>query len=613
MDRRRFLAGSGKVLAASAFVRSAAAIRAGNFEQPRVSTAEPAASTREKISQFRHSDVKLTGAPLKVQFDRIHAAYMALDEDSLLRAYRQRAKLPAPGRDMGGWYDPEAFAPGHSFGQFVSGLARFYEATGDAATQAKVRRLVEGFTATVDSDGYSFASLRASTAFPAYILDKHLIGLLDAYQMAGVTSALDTARRIVKGTVRYLPPRAQERDEMTRNAPYDEAYTLPENLFYAYEQTGGREYFELAKQYLMDQRYFEPLARGENVLPGLHAYSHVNALSSGARAYLHLGEAKYFEAIRNSWDMIEKTQQFASGGWGPNEAFVEPGKGLLGKSLTTTHAHFETPCGAYAHFKLGRYLLRVTADARYGDGIERVLYNTVLGAKDPSGDGHFFYYSDYHSAAKKEYHRDKWPCCAGTLPQAVADYLISTYFHGPDGIYVNLFVPSEVRWRFQDAPVKLVQKTSYPEAESTDLRLELPAPMEFTVYVRIPGWLRSPAEITVNGKAASVPAQPRTFAAIRRRWQNNDTIQVKLPFTFRTEPVDEQHPETVALVRGPLMLVALDPKLKLPKGAITSSGALSPASYNPQSFELPAGEGKLTFVPFYAVKEETYTSYFEQS
>ena len=53
----------------------------------------------------------------------------------------------------------------------------------------------------------------------------------------------------------------------------------------------------------------------------------------------------------------------------------------LGPSLTDMHKSFETPCGAYAHFKLTRYLLRITRDARYGDGMERVLYNTVLGAK----------------------------------------------------------------------------------------------------------------------------------------------------------------------------------------------------------------------------------------
>ncbi len=536
---------------------------------------------------------------------------MGLDEDRVLKVYRLRANLPAPGPDMGGWYDPaDAFAPGHSLGQYISGLARFAQATGDAATQAKVKRLVEGFTATIDPQGYSYASLRASTAFPAYILDKHLIGLLDAAQLAGVQSALPTAQKVVQGALRYLPDRALERDEMSRQAPYDEAYTLPENMFYAYELTGDRALFDLAKQYLFDRRYFQPLSEGINVLPGLHAYSHVNCLSSAARAYLHLGHPMHFDAIKNAWDMLEKTQSFASGGWGPDETFVEPNQGLLGESLKTTRAHFETPCGSYAHFKLARYLLRFTAEARYGDGLERLLYNTVLGAKDPKDD-HFFYYSDYHADAQKGFLPDKWPCCSGTLPEAVADYLISAYFHSEAGIYVNLFVPSEVRWNVAGAPVKVIQTTEYPESESSELRMELAAPAEFTVYIRIPGWLRSAAEIAVNGKEFSVTADPSSFAAVRRRWQTNDVIHVRLPHSFQTVAIDEQHPDTVALMRGPVMFVALSPKLLLPKTAAFEM--LKPSPNGRQSFELQETPEKLRFMPFYAVKDETYTNYVTQA
>jgi DUF1680 family protein len=320
----------------------------------------------------------------------------------------------------------------------------------------------------------------------------------------------------------------------------------------------------------------------------------------------------HLDAIRNTWDMMEKTQEFASGGWGPNEAFVVPGRGLLGESITKSRAHFETPCGAYAHFKLGRYLLRVTGDARYGDGIERVLYNTILGAKDPKGDGYFFYYSDYHPSTQKGYHPDKWPCCSGTLPQVVADYLVSTYFQSPEGVYVNLFVPSELRWNVQGAPAKLIQTTNYPESDSSELRLELPSPAEFTVFVRIPGWLQSPAQLSVNGKAVSVPAGPRTFAAIRRQWQNNDTIQVKLPFTFRTEAVDEQHPHLVALMRGPLMLVALNPQIKLSTRAAVQS-EMKPAPHTTDSFELQTAQDRVRFVPFYTVKDEIYTTYVASS
>ena len=50
------------------------------------------------------------------------------------------------------------------------------------------------------------------------------------------------------------------------------------NLSYAYQVSGEERYHELARRFLFDDRYFDPLSRGENVLTGKHAYSHVNAL-----------------------------------------------------------------------------------------------------------------------------------------------------------------------------------------------------------------------------------------------------------------------------------------------------------------------------------------------
>ena len=572
--------------------------------------AVPASNSREKLFLFQYSDEKLTGGPLKDQFDRIHASYLDLNEDGLLKELRVRAGLPAPGEYLGGWYDQDGFAPGHSLGQYISGLSRFAAATGDASTAAKARRLVDGFAATIGPDGFCYPSMKAATDFPAYNYDKYVIGLLDAHQFAGASNALEALDRATTGAIKYMPPRALDRNlDPRERGPYDESYTLAENLFYASEVTRKIEYLELAKKNLLNRTYFEPLSRGENVLPGRHAYSHCNALSSAARAYQVLGDPMHLATIQNAWDMLERTQQFASGGWGPNETFVEPNKGKLGESLEQTHAHFETPCGAYAHFKLARYLLRFSGDARYGDGLERVLYNTILGAKDPSRDGHFFYYSDYHSLTHKTYFPDKNPCCSGTLPQAVSDYLISAYFHNSDGIYVNLFVPSVVSLKIQGAPAQLIQNTTYPESGSTELRLKLSSPSEFTLFVRIPGWLQSPAQLTINGRSVSVATVPLTFAAIRRRWNNNDTVQVTLPFSFRAEPVDEQHPNTVALMHGPLMMVALDRAPTLEKNAINSLQGLQKVPNTAEMFEVTHPPEKQRFVPFYRIGEESYTTY----
>jgi DUF1680 family protein len=260
------------------------------------------------------------------------------------------------------------------------------------------------------------------------------------------------------------------------------------------------------------------------------------------------------------------------------------------------HEHFETPCGYYAHSKLARYLLRFTGEARYGDGLERLLYNTMLACKDPEGDGNYFYYSDYHPQAKKGYYHRKWPCCSGTYVQGVADYLLNLYFHGAGGIYVNLFAPSEVRWRAKGVPVTLAQSTNYPHAEEVEIRIETPRPVEFAVNVRLPGWLDSGPTLDVNGKPFGGPALKGTFATIHRRWKSGDTIQLRLPLSYRTEHIDDRHPALVALMRGPLMMVAIDP----------------PEDLHTTPLRLPAGIDtlKVRFKPFYAVREETYNTYF---
>jgi hypothetical protein len=69
---------------------------------------------REHLREFAYSDVRLTGGPLKAQYDWVHAHFLSLDNDRLLKVYRQRAGLQAPGEDMGGWYDADGFVPGHA-------------------------------------------------------------------------------------------------------------------------------------------------------------------------------------------------------------------------------------------------------------------------------------------------------------------------------------------------------------------------------------------------------------------------------------------------------------------------------------------------------------------
>ena len=167
---------------------------------------------------------------------------------------------------------------------------------------------------------------------------------------------------------------------------WDESYTLPENFYIAYQRGAGARYHQLAARFLEDDTYFNPLAAGENVLPGQHAYSHVNALSSAMQAYRTDGSEKHLRAAKNGFQFVRE-QSFATGGWGPDETFRKPGTEELAKTLDSSHSSFETPCGAYGQFKITRYLMTVTGDSTYGDSMEAVLYNTILGARPIQPDG----------------------------------------------------------------------------------------------------------------------------------------------------------------------------------------------------------------------------------
>jgi DUF1680 family protein len=542
-----------------------------------------------EISQFAYADVQLLDGPMLHQFSRNHAFFLTLDDNRLLKPFRQRAGLPAPGEDMGGWYsfspefDPPknmtGYIPGHSFGQYLSGLARAYAVTGSKPTQEKVHRLVRGFAETITPKFYEGYCL------PAYTFDKTNCGLIDAHEFAADPEALAVLNHATDAVLPFLPEKALTRTEQAArphpNIAYtwDETYTLPENLYLAYKRGAGDRYRELAAHYLQDRNYFDPLAAGENILPGQHAYSHLNALCSAFQCYVTTGSEKHLRAARNGFEFILTTQSFATGGWGPDETFRKPGSGDLGASLTKTHASFETPCGAYGHFKIARYLLRSSGSSRYGDSMEKILYNTILGALPIQEDGHSFYYSDYNDSGSKFFHQDKWPCCSGTFPQITADYGISSYFRSPHGVYVNLYVPSKLTWKQGSANCILTQRTQYPLVPETSMEFQLDRSETFTVMLRIPSWAGTKTRVAINGKAVQQGPEPGRFLPVSRSWKNGDRIEVQFDMPTRLESVDPQHPNTVALMHGPIALFAVgDAPIRATRAQMLATRQLSQGS-----------------------------------
>ncbi len=650
LSRRAFLQTSSLIGMASAmatlFPAASMADKLMNFT-PGASSASsatpmaplPSRAEQAALSEFGYADVVLSRGLHQTQFESTIKTLLAISDDNMLKPFRARAGLPAPGEGIGGWYeynpaydgtrggDAEGFAPGHCFGQWLSALARAYAINGSAEVLDKLKRLLAGYDKTICKEFYE------NFRFPAYTFDKLVCGLLDAYRYAGLKEALPILERTTEAALPNLPPRALDRGEPLPAHPerdhsfrWDESYTLPENLFQAYELGLGDKYRELAMRFLLDKSYFVPLAQGQNPLPGKHAYSYMNALSSAMRAHLVLDSKMHLDAARNALDIIH-TQSYVTGGWGPDETFVEPGKGTLGKSLLGTHHSFET-CGGYAHMKLTRYLLRVTRDARYGDSMERIIQNTVLGAKDMKLDGSAFYYSDYNFNGHKDFYWMKCPCCAGTLPQIVADYRVCAYLKDTDGPLVNLYIPGSVTWRQGDAKVSLTQRSFYPLREGIELTISASVPQTFDLRLRIPEWAGNRATICVNDKLVRGEHKPGTFASVKRKWREGDRVSLNFPIPLTLTPVDPEHPDLVALSYGALALFAVresagtgTTSTSAGAGAGAGAGGTIPkatkeellAAYrNPGRLDewlVRTSNGTVSFMPFTSIKEQHYSPY----
>jgi DUF1680 family protein len=504
-----------------------------------------------QLDNFNYRGVTLDGGRMRMQLDEVRDDYLRIPNDDLLKGFRQRAGLPAPGNDLGGWYSGDVFSV---FGQIVSGLARVYAATGDPACRAKADTLVAEWAKCIAPDGYFYYSTKPNA--PHYVYDKMVGGLVDDYLYCGNKDALRHLSRITDWAVKNLD----------RSKPLPDGcewYTLSENLYRAYLATGDEKYRDFAAFWEYPQ-YWDFYARGEDPFgpnksgkhsKANHAYSHVNTLGGAGAAYLVRGDSRYLDILRNAYDYLQKYQVFATGCYGPDEGLM-PREQLLDR-LSKTTATAETQCGAWAVFKMVKYLVRCTGDARYGDWAERIAINGLGASLPMTADGRVFYYSDYNThGGMKRIHWDGWSCCAGTRIQATADVCDLAYFKDGDNLYVNLFTPSTVKWSHAGANVTLHQTTRFPEDGAVEFTVETDKPVEAGLKIRTPAWLAAPMTAKLNGEPVSLETDPLHWSSLRREWKTGDRLTVVLPMQLWVSRFDPKKDYPAAVLYGPVVLAA---------------------------------------------------------
>ena len=467
-------------------------------------------------------------------------------------------------------------------------------------------------------DGYAATlSKGKSTGMGIYGWEKLVCGLVDVAVYADYSSALDLLSSIVRAESFDQTRRVPTANDFAGAGPgfTPEWYTLPENLYRGYLASHDDALAEFARLWHYDT-YWNCFADQDgdpqswDVPVWLHAYSHVNTLSSAAAACDVYQEPRYISILQNAHDWLTQTQCYATGGYGPCELTVPP-DGTLGRALEWRSDTAEIVCGTWAAFKLCSWLMKATGDARYLEWPETLLYNGLGATPAVRPDGFSPYYADYRLGwATKIPYWDSWPCCSGTYVQAVAHIPDLIYQATDDGIAVSLFVPSRVSWRMGDQSVVLEQRTDFPESNESALRILTKEPVELTVRIRVPSWARSTA-IGCNGALLTETTEPHQWVGVRRTWLPTDTLTVRFSSGLRAVPVDSYHPNRVAMAYGPVVL-AQDAAWAAPFSApapwsmvewesflVRNEGGLVFTPVAPGTGRMPTG----TFRPFYEVPE----------
>jgi hypothetical protein len=478
---------------------------------------------------------------------RAQSLYTELSIDDVLHGFRVRAGMPSTSAGLSGWASETSEM---TFGQWVSGLCRMSAVAGNREPAQRALDLLSGYFATLPRS--------LATDMSLYAWEKLLCGVVDATVLAGFDGATALPRLVeampaVRGKQDATPTRFMGSSDLRST----EWYTLGENLLRAAAAAGDSAIADRARQFTYPgfwRRLLDgPDDRGHWRVPAfLHAYSHVNSLSSAAAFGAIDGDPDGVAIARAGYDWACSTQCFATGGFGPRE-FTTAQDGSLGASLEWTPDSAEIVCGAWAAFKLASALIESTGSARFLDWAERLLYNGIGSCIEPRPDGRSPYYDDYRlgSAAKLPYPA-AWPCCSGSYAQAVPHVANLVYFSAGADVHVGLYLDSEVRLDLPGSP-RLVQRADLLTGDTSTIRVYAPdAPVRFRLRLRAPPWADS-IDIRVNGERQFGPADDG-WLSVDRVWADSDEVAIAFGCTVRAVAVDPQHPSRIAVVDGPIVL-----------------------------------------------------------
>ncbi|WP_207433100.1 glycoside hydrolase family 127 protein [Sabulibacter ruber] len=528
-----------------------------------------------KLQTFPLSSVRLLESPFR-QAQQTDLSYiLALDVDRLLAPFQKEAGIRPKAENYGNWENTGL--DGHIGGHYLSAMALMYASTQNPELLRRINYMVDQLEACQQKSGNGYLGgtpggkqmwqdIKAGKIdagsfslnkkwVPWYNIHKTYAGLRDAYWFAGNEKAKDM---LIKLSDWCLDLTANLTDAQIQDMLRSEHGGMNEVFADVAEITGDQKYLNLARRFSQTS-VLNPLLQGKDQLNGMHANTQIPKVIGYQRVAEVSGDNTWTKAADFFWNTVVNNRTVSIGGNSVREHF-HPSQDFT--SMLESNEGPET-CNTYNMLKLTKQLYLNKASADYLNYYERALYNHILSSQHPTRGG-FVYFTSMRPRHYRVYSspQESFWCCVGSGLENHGKYGELIYAHADQGLYLNLFIPSELEWK--EKGLTLTQTTAFPFEEKSEIKLKLKKAQKFTFYIRQPEWVReNQFKVLVNGKETKVASSANGYAGIERKWKSGDVVTVVLPMQTKAEYLPDKSP-WVSFVHGPMVLAAVTGKSDMP-------------------------------------------------
>ena len=593
-----------------------------------------AGSIEFRCLPFDLEDVRLLDGPFRDATELNIQSLLNYEPDRFLAKFRKEAGLEPKADHYNGWEDQSI--AGHSMGHYLSACAMMYNSTGDNRFADRVNYMVSELAECQKATGNGYfgaipggqrileeevsRGIIKAEPFnlngiwvPFYSIHKIFAGLRDAYRFCKNEEALEVEQKLADWMVVLLSDLSDDQMQEVLSCEHGGMNEVFADL---YSDTGNKEYLDLSlKFHHLD--ILDPLSRSEDILPGQHGNTQIPKLIGLARRFELTASPSDRETAEFFWDRVVNHHSYVNGSHGNHEHFGPPDQ--LSDRLSSNSSE---SCNVYNMLKLSEHLFTWDASPEVADFYERALFNHILSSQHPV-DGRVMYFHSLQMGGHKFYQDPYWfTCCVGSGMENHSKYGCAIFYHSMDELFINQFIASELNWEEKGLIVR--QVTGFPQEQGTTIEFLNEQPLELTLRIRYPGWAGDDLSILVNGRKIKIKERQGSFIPVRRIWQKGDRVEVKMPFSLRTESMPDD-PDRVAICYGPLVLCGdLGPAYdSLSKDPLYVPGLVT-EDRDPANWLIPSEEEPNTFVtstvckprevtlkPLYLIHDRTYTVYWD--